>query len=124
MADTTAWLAIDVWPVGVHDQLTFTIQKSEKRNGRRRRAQTDEQSIRPRRISLFCSGLLLHAEMDDHEVLINDGFDGIGLDETIEFMAPPSPRGMKNGEDGSLSGHLSLRGIQERGGRGWRLRVS
>jgi hypothetical protein len=61
--------------------------------------------------------------MDDHEVLVDDGFDGSGLDKTIEFMAPASPRGVKHGEDGLLAGCcLSLGGVQESGGSSGRLR--
>jgi hypothetical protein len=61
--------------------------------------------------------------MDNHEVLIDDRFDGSGLDETIEFMAPASPGGVKNGEDGSLPrGCLSLGSVKQGGGGPRRLR--
>jgi hypothetical protein len=46
--------------------------------------------------------------MDFHEVLIYYRFDFGGLDETIEFLAPPSPGRVKNDEDGALI-HRSLR---------------
>jgi hypothetical protein len=60
--------------------------------------------------------------MDNHEVLIDDRFDGSGLDKTIEFMAPASPGGVKNGEDGSPpGGRLSLGSVKQSGGRPRRL---
>jgi hypothetical protein len=76
VADITPVLAIGIGgPVGGNNQITLTIQESEKGN-EGVPAQTSEQVVGARRVSLFCSGLLLHAEMDDHEVLIDDGFDG------------------------------------------------
>jgi len=57
--------------------------------------------------------------MDCHEILVYDRFDFGGLDETIEFLAPPSPGGVKNHEDGALSGRsLSPGPVEKRiGGR-------
>jgi len=51
--------------------------------------------------------------MDCHEVLIDDRFDFGGLDETIEFFAPPSPGRVKNGEDGALTGSGLRLGLVE-----------
>jgi hypothetical protein len=116
MADTTAVFSIGIGGSNrVDDQGALTIQESEERN-EGRPTQASEQGIGPRSVDLFCSGLLLHAEMHNHEVLIDDGFDGIRLDETIEFMAPASPRSVKIGENGPLpDGCLSLRSFQQRG---------
>ena len=123
MADTTGVLAISIGrPDGIDDQLALIIQESEKRN-QGGPAQAGKQHIGPRRISLFRSSLLQHPKMDNHEVLIDDRFDGSGLDETIEFMAPASPGGVKNGEDGSLPGGcLSLGSVKQGGGGPRRLR--
>jgi hypothetical protein len=47
--------------------------------------------------------------MDCHKISIYGRFDFSGLDETIEFLTPPSPGRVKNGEDGALTRrHLRL----------------
>jgi len=61
--------------------------------------------------------------MDDHEVFIDDRFDGSGLDKTIELMAPAAPRGVKDGEDGPPPGGcMNLRSVEESSGAARRLR--
>jgi len=59
--------------------------------------------------------------VDRHEVLIYDGLDIGGLDETIEFLAPPSPGGVEDGKDGAVAGRgLGRSLVEQRRGR-WRL---
>jgi hypothetical protein len=53
--------------------------------------------------------------MDRDEIFFDDRFDFGGLDETIEFPAPPSPRGVKNDEDGALAGACLRLGLIEKG---------
>jgi hypothetical protein len=53
--------------------------------------------------------------MDRHEILVDDRLDLGGLDETIEFLAPPSPGGAKNHEDGALTGRRLRLGMVEKG---------
>jgi hypothetical protein len=57
--------------------------------------------------------------VDRHEVFLDNRLDLRGLDEPIEFLAPPSPGGVKDGEDGALTpGGLTLGLVQDsRGGR-------
>jgi hypothetical protein len=42
--------------------------------------------------------------MDRHEILLDDGLDFRGLDETIEFVAPASPGGVEDDENGAAVG--------------------
>jgi hypothetical protein len=53
--------------------------------------------------------------MDRYEILVDDRFDFGGLDETIEFLAPPSPGRAKNYEDGVLTGRRLRLGMVEKG---------
>jgi hypothetical protein len=53
--------------------------------------------------------------MDRHEILIDDGLDFGGLDETIEFLTPPSPGRAKDDEDGALTGRGPRLGLVEEG---------
>jgi hypothetical protein len=64
VADTTAVLAIDIGgPNRVDNQRTLAIQEGEKRY-ERGSAQPSEQGIGAGGVGLFCSRLLLYAEMD------------------------------------------------------------
>jgi hypothetical protein len=67
----------------------------------------------------FLIVLLIDVDMDRDKVLLKDRLVFGRLDKPIEFLAPPSPGGVKDGEDGAMiSCGQSRSFVQDRGGRG------
>jgi hypothetical protein len=123
MADVLGFLAAARGPHGVDDQRALLVEKSEERQPRRS-TNGLQKAIATRCLERFLPGTLLHCAMDSNEILIDDRLDLGGLDETIEFMTPPSPGCVKDDEDGAVTGRRLRLGLVKKGAGGRRgLRV-
>lgn len=118
MADVPAGLAAFARPDRVDNERSLAVQEGEERQSGRP-TETGHQHVAARRVERFLRALFLDGDVDRHEVFLDNRLDLRGLDEPIEFLAPPSPGGVKDSEDGALTpGGLTLGLVQDsRGGR-------
>ena len=90
-------------PQGVGEELSIGVQKClEGQAGRA--SQSFAELISAGGVQLLLVAVLFYRDVGDDEVFVEDRLDFGGLDETIEFLAPASPGGVKDHEDGAVVG--------------------
>jgi hypothetical protein len=73
----------------------------------------------PRVVEGRLIAVLLSGDIDYDEILVDSRLEPGGLDETIEFLAPASPRGAEDEKDGAVVGGGRGFGlVEQRGDRG------